>query len=77
MANQITTIKLTKETKNRLERLKEHPRETADQLIRKILWILSTARHDHTHAQETLDRIDEIRKRWAGKKKKEVTDSQK
>ena len=69
MNKQITTIKLSKETKQRLEKLREHPRETADQLIRKILWILSTVRKDSAHAQETLDRIDELRKRWYGNKK--------
>ena len=69
MQHKITTIKLSKETKQRLEKLREHPRETADQLIRKILWILSTVRKDSAHAQETLDRIDELRKRWYGSKK--------
>ena len=67
--NKITTIKLQRETKERLEKLREHPRETADQLLRKILWVLSTARKDPTHAQEVLDRIDELRKRWYGDKK--------
>ena len=71
MKPQITTLKLTKETKSRLEKLREHPRETADQLIRKILWILNTVRTDSPHAQEVLNRIDELRTRWLKPNKKQ------
>ena len=68
MKTQTTTIKLQRETKERLEKLKEHPRETADQLLKKILWILSMTRNEPAKAQEVLDRVDELRKRWVGKK---------
>ena len=69
MANKITTLKLTKETKTRLDNLKEHPRETYEDLLKKILWILNTIKKDPEKAKETLDQIDELRKRWAGKEK--------
>ena len=41
---QITTIKLTKETKKRLERLKSYKRETFEELVQKVLDILNTCR---------------------------------
>ena len=37
MANKITTLKLEQETKQRLEKLREHKRETYDEIIRKII----------------------------------------
>jgi predicted DNA-binding protein len=54
----ITTIKLEKETKQRLSRLKEHERETYDQVIRKILYILTRIRKDPVSANRLLTRID-------------------
>jgi len=54
----ITTIKLEKETKARLSRLKEHERETYDQVIRKVLYILTKIRKDPVSANRLLTRID-------------------
>ena len=74
----ITTIKLKKETKLRLEKLREHRRESYDEILRKVLWILNTARIDPEKSKETLEKIDEIRKRnFKEKKKKPITASQK
>ena len=42
----ITTIKLDKETKSRLDKLKEHKRETYDEILRKMLGILNVAETD-------------------------------
>ena len=39
--NNITTIKLEKQTKKRLDNLKEHPRETYNELINKTLNIIN------------------------------------
>ncbi len=56
--NPITTLKLHKETKQRLEKLREHKRETYEDIIKKILWILNLARSDSDRAKSMLERID-------------------
>ena len=56
----ITTIKLSKETKERLDKLKEHNRETYDQILRKILFILNISRKNPEKAQNLMNRIDRI-----------------
>jgi len=56
--SQITTIKLSKETKNRLDRLKEHHRETYDEVLRKLLFILNTLRKSSEKSQRILMKID-------------------
>ena len=56
--NNITTIKLQKETKSRLTRLKEHERETFDQVIKKILYVLNQIRKDPVSGNRLLGRID-------------------
>lgn len=67
-----TTLKLQKETKIRLEKLRENQRETYDDIIRKILFILSTTREDPEKAKRILERIDEIRKRMFELKQQEI-----
>ena len=59
----ITTIKLEKETKARLSRLKEHERETYEQVIRKILFILNKVRKNSESGNRLLSRIDRNIKR--------------
>ena len=59
----ITTIKLQRQTKARLEHLKEHERETYDQAIRKILYILNRIRKDPVSGNRLLSRIDQNIKR--------------
>tara|TARA_Y100000310_G_scaffold72424_1_gene68456 strand:- start:4740 stop:5033 length:294 start_codon:yes stop_codon:yes gene_type:complete len=59
----ITTIKLKQETKARLLRLKEHDRETFEEVIRKILFILNRVRKDPISANRLLTRIDKNIKR--------------
>jgi len=62
MAN-ITTIKLTKETKLRLNKLKEYPRETYEDLLKKMLFILNTTKAHPEKAQKKLKKLDKINKR--------------
>jgi hypothetical protein len=57
----ITTIKLVDETKKRIEKLREHRRESYDDIIRKILHILNTARDSPESAKKILERIEEVR----------------
>jgi predicted DNA-binding protein len=61
--NHTTTLKLEKETKERLERLREHKRETYDDIIRKILFVLNMVRDDPNKAKAILEFIDEKRRR--------------
>jgi len=54
----ITTIKLKEETKKRLDYLKEHKRETYEEVIKKILFILNKIRKDPISANRILSKID-------------------
>ena len=66
----ITTIKLQKQTKERLDKLREHRRETYDDLLRKILYILSIVKIDPEKANRLLDRIDDLSKKLNKKESK-------
>lgn len=59
----ITTVKLQKETKERLEKLRESSRESYDDILRKILYTLNLTREDPVRAKRFLERVDELRKR--------------
>ena len=52
--SKITTIKLDVETKQRLDHLKEHKRETYEEVIKKILFILNKIRKDPLSANRFL-----------------------
>jgi len=54
----ITTIKIQKETKARLDRLKEHQRETYEQVLKKILFILNLSKKNPEKAQNIFKKID-------------------
>ena len=60
------TIKLEKQTKTRLGRLKEHERETYDQVIKKMLYILNRIRKDPVSANRILQNIDRNIRRKKG-----------
>jgi len=60
----ITTMKVLEETKRRLEKLREHKRESYDDILRKILYVLNVARDEPEKARRILERIDELRRRW-------------
>jgi hypothetical protein len=59
----ITTIKINKGTKLRLDRLKEHERESYEQVLRKILFILNLSKKDPEKAQRIFKKIDSVIKR--------------
>jgi hypothetical protein len=71
MGETITTIKLQKETKERLDKLKEHNRESYDETLRKMLGILNLTRQEPEKARSILGKIDETRERIFAKEKKE------
>ena len=57
----ITTIKLDKETKYRLDRLKVHPKESYDEVIQKILYILNLCKANPLVAKAKLAGLDRAR----------------
>jgi hypothetical protein len=60
---EVTTIKISKETKLRLDRLKEHSRETYEEVLKKILFILNVSKKNPEKASKLLQRLDSVIKR--------------
>ncbi|MAG02398.1 hypothetical protein CMI42_03605 [Candidatus Pacearchaeota archaeon] len=58
-----TTIKIYGETKSRLDKLKEHSKESYDEVLRKIFFIFNSLRKDSEKAQRVLKKIDRGAKR--------------
>jgi hypothetical protein len=56
--SEITTIKLRKSTKDRIEKLRVYRRESYDEIIQKILDILNTCRVNPSRAQVRLAAIE-------------------
>ncbi len=56
--SKITTIKIKKDTKLRLDHLKEYKRESYEEIIEKILHILNVVRGNPEAAQGILRNID-------------------
>jgi hypothetical protein len=65
----ITTIKLQKETKDRIEKLRESKRESYDDILRKILYVLNITRDNPIKAKGLLEKIDELRIRMKEEEK--------
>lgn len=57
----ITTIKLDEETKKRLDKLKVHPKESYDEILQKILFILNLCKAGSREARDRLLAIDKIK----------------
>ena len=60
--DKITTIKIDKETKHRLDKLKVHPKESYDEIIQKILFILNLCKASPEEAKGRLIAIDKVKK---------------
>jgi hypothetical protein len=73
----MTTIKLLEETKFRVEKLREHRRESYDDIIRKILYVLNTARTSPEKAKRILERISYLRGRMIKEERKQKKDLKK
>ena len=73
----ITTIKLLEETKFRIEKLREHKRESYDDILRKILYVLNTARDSPESARRILEKISELRHRMLEEEKHQKEDLKK
>jgi len=70
----VTTIKLLEETKIRIEKLREHKRESYDDILRKILYVLNTARDSPEKAKRILERISELRDRMLEEERQQKED---
>ena len=70
----VTTIKLLEETKLRIEKLREHKRESYDDILRKILYVLNTARDSPEKAKRILERISDLRQRMIKEEKQQQED---
>ncbi len=73
----ITTIKLLEETKLRIEKLREQKGESYDDILRKILYILNTARDSPDKAKRILEKISELRIRMLEEEKQQKEDLKK
>ncbi|MEK6928870.1 MAG: hypothetical protein AABW65_02865 [Nanoarchaeota archaeon] len=62
MAPDITTIKISKNTKDRLEHLRIYKRESYEEIMEKIMSILNLCRVDPERARSRLVLIDKERK---------------
>ncbi len=60
--NTVTTIKLERKTKERIDRLKVYRRETYDEVLNNILNILNICRINPEQARLNLRKIDASRK---------------
>ena len=60
--DKITTIKVDRETKHRLDKLKVHPKESYDEIIQKILFILNLCKANPNEAKGRLLAIDKVKK---------------
>ncbi len=60
--NNITTIKIDRETKARLDKLKVHHKESYDEIIQKILYVLNLCKASPEEARNRLLAIDKLKK---------------
>ena len=77
LQEKITTIKLLEETKFRIEKLREHKRESYDEILRKILYVLNTARDSPEKAKRILEKISELRQRMLEEERQQKEDLEK
>ncbi len=60
---EITTIKIEKTTKSRLDNLKEDKGESYNSVIKKMLFVLNAVRKDPDSAKKILSNVDKNIKR--------------
>jgi hypothetical protein len=60
-SNNVTTVKLLKETKTRLDKLKIHNNESYDDVVQEILHVLNLCKREPYEARYRLQEIDEMR----------------
>ena len=68
MPRKITTIKLQKYTKDRIDKLRVYPRETYDEILQDMLDILNICKINPYQARQRLLAIDRKKKEYSNKK---------
>lgn len=66
--SEITTIKLSRETKARLDKLKNYKRETYEELLQNILNLLNTVKINPEKARSKLLVLDRIHRKASREK---------
>lgn len=61
--SQITTIKIQKGTKERIDKLRAHKRDSYDEIVQRMLGILNVCRRDPAQAQQTLEKLESLAKK--------------
>jgi Zn-finger protein len=61
--NKITTIKVKQKTKERIDKLRVHRKDSYDEILQRLLGILNVCRADPDQAQERLEKMESLRKR--------------
>lgn len=67
MAEEITTIKISKKTKARIDNLKEYKRETYEEIINKVLDTMNSFKTNPEEAKRRLSLIDQKRRQMTQK----------
>jgi len=62
LKNKITTIKIGKETKSRIDKLRTHKRETYEDIIKNLINILNLCKINPLKARSKLLAIDKVHK---------------
>lgn len=62
-SDKITTIKLMRKTKDRLDKLRVHKRETYDEILQRTLGILNLCVMNPERAQGKLKGLEQLRRR--------------
>lgn len=73
----ITTIKIQRETKQRIDKLRENKNESYDDILRKILYVLNVTRDEPLKAKKILERVSELRQRMLDEEKQEAEERKK
>jgi hypothetical protein len=73
-SDKITTIKIDKETKIRLDKLRIHPKESYDEVIQKILYVLNLCKSNPSEARGRLIAIDKLKQLSEVKKNDKKSD---
>ena len=72
--NEITTIKISKDTRERLMKLKEYERETFNDIVNKMFYVLNICKKSPEKSQKILNNIDKrIKRRQIMKKRMKMS----
>jgi len=58
-----TTIKIHGDTKTQLDKFREYKNESYDEVIKKVLFIIKTAKTEPELSKETIEAIEKARER--------------